>query len=93
MMKVIKMFLRFSNFAVFFALMSTLNCASFDYNQLDGMGMSPLHHACASRGLDLARIPIDLASLSIDTSTTKIVKTEDRLRVINFLLDNGAGLV
>ena len=86
------MFLRFSNFAVFFAMMSALNCATFDYNQLDSMGMTALHHVCASRGLDLARIPIDLTSLSIEASTTKIVKTEDRLKVINFLLDNGSDI-
>ena len=90
MIKTIKMFLRFSNFAVFFAMMSAVNCASVDYNQLDEMGMSPLHHVCASRGLDLAGTPIDLASLSIDASTTKIVKTEDRLKVLDFLLDNNA---
>ncbi len=46
----------------------------------------------ASRGLDLARTQINLESLSIDTSTTKIVKMEDRLKVINFLLDNGANI-
>ena len=92
MIKTIKMFLRFSNFAVFFAMMSAVNCASVDYNQLDEMGMSPLHHVCASRGLDLAGTPIDLASLSIDTSTTKIVKMDDRLKVINFLLDSGADI-
>ena len=84
------MFLRFSNFAVFFAMMSALNCTSINYNHLDGMGMSPLHHVCASRGLDLAGTPIDLASLSIDAGTTKIVKTEDRLKVMDFLLDNNA---
>lgn len=92
MMKTIKMFLRFSNFAAFFALMGVLNCASVDYNLLDEMRMSPLHHVCASRGIDLACTPIDLASLSIDTSTTKIVKMDDRLKVINFLLDNGADI-
>jgi hypothetical protein len=70
--------------------MNALNCTSVDYNKLDEMGMSPLHHVCASRGLDLARTPIDLASLSIEAGTTKILKTEDRLKVINFLLDNRA---
>ena len=37
---------------------------------------------------------IDLASLSIEASTTKIIKTEDRLKVLNFLLDldNNAGI-
>ncbi len=90
MIKTIKMFLRFSNFAVFFAMMSAVNCTSVEYNQLDRMGMTPLHHVCASRGLDLACTPIDLASLSIDASTTKIVKTEDRLKVLDFLLDNNA---
>ena len=42
-----------------------------------------------------AHIPlIDHASLSIDASTTKIMKTEDRLKVLNFLLDldNNAGI-
>lgn len=42
-----------------------------------------------------AHIPlIDHASLSIEASTTKIVKTEDRLKVLNFLLDldNNAGI-
>ncbi len=86
------MFLRFSNFAAFFALMGVLNCASVDYNLLDEMRMSPLHHVCASRGLDLAGTPIDLASLSIEAGTTKIIKTEDRLKVLNFLLDNGADI-
>ena len=84
MMKAIKMFLRFSNFAVFFALISAIHCTSVDYNQLDEMGMPPLHHVCDT-GLDLTRTPIDLASLSIDADTTKIVKMEDRLKVINFL--------
>lgn len=86
------MFLRFSNFSVFFTLMSALNCSSVAYNQLDEIGMSPLHHVCASRGLDLSRTTLDLSSLSIDTSTTKIVKTEDRLKVLNFLLDNNADI-
>jgi ankyrin repeat protein len=37
---------------------------------------------------------IDHASLSIEASTTKIVKTEDRLKVLIFLLDldNNAGI-